>query len=158
MEMAGFVSSSSPVKTWGVSASWPLCVFVDLSLYEPHPSSRLPLGHQIWITLHSGLQPLKLKKGDKIVFPFFSFRLLWQSQLSSLSAQLPLSSVSLLTETVWPVFIAWWCWFKSSLWPLKYTHYEAGAKCQSHFLHCLIVLLSQNRDDTEDVDPYEGVF
>ena len=58
-----------------------------------------------------------------------------------------------VTETVWSVFIAWWCWFKSSLWPFNYTHYEAGAKCQSNFLHCMIVLLSQNRDDTKDVDP-----
>lgn len=44
METAGFVSCSSPVKTRGVSTSCPLCVFVDLSLYKPHPSTQLPLG------------------------------------------------------------------------------------------------------------------
>ena len=108
-----------------------------------------------WDLIFEGLRfcgaPLQvrwIKERRQDCLPFF------QSQVFvTVSAQLPLSSVSLLTETVWSVFIAWWCWFKSSLWPFNYTHYEAGAKCQSNFLHCMIVLLSQNRDDTKDVDP-----
>ena len=72
METAGFVSCSSPVKTQGVSTSCPLCVFVDLSLYKPNPSTRLPLGPSNLNHSPFRLATVKIQERRQDFPPFFS--------------------------------------------------------------------------------------